>query len=526
MLRTDVLSSGLRALAPYLLPHGDPSPPSPRVPASVLARTKMPFPDPPPQPSAVASLRALPIPPCVAMLLLQIDEACALWIANCLVAELGADFQIHQLLSYRPRLYLRVDGPRHDKELIPVPLCELPRAFDLRHSWKADVWRELLKKFEANVAIPGYLFGILRRVESALEHFFLSVSTLSPSSVEKPSAKADNVPPALAGILGSSSMQWLGKKVPEELLLHILRDLKISSGYDVPLTEIAQKDLLAQIVLSVCQEGVPPVIAVTQALTFLHLKPLGTCDGTIVQPEEMWMSVDRNSESFAVHAGSPVSKAAVISDICELITHVKIVLNSYLVAYQVRRMLYPDEERVMGGSWLDPRSIQNFTDSILAMYRRANGSVHLAALASILQQEWGQIRDGGNARLGSLADMLRRRGECLPGVLHTHRTTMVALTHSAPMVALSLSVRTLQDQMRSEQVGQKRVSDRAEDLSETATPVKVSKQGFPKVVDGNPDNPLECTRMTCDAESQCYFSHAHKPWNIDGQNPRYPKLPK
>jgi hypothetical protein len=94
------------------------------------------------------------------------------------------------------------------------------------------------------------------------------------------------------------------------------------------------------------------------------------------------------------------------------------------------------------------------------------------------------------------------------------------------MVALSLSVRTLQDQMRSEQVGQKRVSDRAEDLSETATPVKVSKQGFPKVVDGNPDNPLECTRMTCDAESQCYFSHAHKPWNIDGQNPRYPKLPK
>jgi hypothetical protein len=318
-------------------------------------------------------------------------------------------------------------------------------------------------------------------------------------------------------------MQWLGKKVPEELLLHILRDLKISSGYDVPLTEIAQRDLLAQIILSVCQEGVPPVIAVTQALTFLHLKPLGTCDGTIVQAEGMWMSLDRNSESFAVHAGSPVSKAAVISDICELITHVKIVLNSYLIAYQVRRMLYPDEERAMGGSWLDPRSIQNFTDSILAMYRRANGSVHLAALASILQQEWVQIRDGVNARLGSLADMLRRRGECLPGVLHTHRTTMVALTHSAPMMALNLSLRTLQDQMQSEQVGQKRVADRAEDLSVSATPTKVSKQGlFAKFADGNPDNPQECTRATCEADSQCYFSHANKPWNANGENPRYP----
>ena len=115
----------------------------------------MSFPDPPPQPSVVASLRALPIQPCVAMMLLQIDEACALWIANCLVAELGADFQIHQLRSYRPKLYLRVNGPRHAKELIPVPLCELPRDFDLRHSWKADVWRELLKKFEAKVEIPA-----------------------------------------------------------------------------------------------------------------------------------------------------------------------------------------------------------------------------------------------------------------------------------------------------------------------------------------------------------------------------------
>jgi hypothetical protein len=310
------------------------------------------------------SLRALPIPPFVATLLFQNDEACSLWIANCLVAELGADFQTHQLRSYRPRLYLRVNGPLHAKEYVPVLLCELPCAFDLHHSWKSDVWRELLKKFEAKVEIPGYLFGLLRRVESALEHFFLSVSTLSPASAEKPSAKADNVPPALAGILGSSSMQWLGKKVPEELLLHILRDLKVSSGYDVPLTEIAQRDLLAQIILSVCQEGAPTVIAVTQALTFLHLKPLGTCDGTIVSSEETWISLDRNSESFAVHTGSAVSKAAVVLDICELITHVKIVLNSYLVAYQVRRMLYPDEERVLGGSWLDLRSIQNFTDSM------------------------------------------------------------------------------------------------------------------------------------------------------------------
>jgi hypothetical protein len=486
----------------------------------------MSFPSPPLPPSVMASLRALPIPSCVAMLLFQVDEACALWIANCLVAELGPDFQTHQLRSYRPKLYLRVDGPRHDKEYVPVLLCELPRALDVHHAWKADVWRELVKKFEAKVQIPGYLFGFLSRVASALEHFFLSVSTLSPASAEKPSAKADNVPPALAGILGSTSMQWLGKKVPEELLLHILRDLKVSSGYDVPLTEIAQRDLLAQIVVSVCQEGAPPVIAVTQALTFLYLKPLGTCDGTIVPAEDTWISLDRDSESFAVHAGSAVSKAAVILDICELITHVKIVLNSYLVAYQVRRMLYPDEERLLGESWLDPRSIQNFTDSILTMYRRTNGSVHLAALASILQQEWVYIREGVNARLGSLADMLRRRGQCLAEVLHTHRTTMIALTHSAPMMALHRSLLTLQGKMPGEQVGQKRGSDYAEDLSVTATPTKVSKQVFQKITDGNPDNPLECTQVTCDANSKCYFSHANKPWNVNGENPRYPKHTK
>ena len=64
----------------------------------------MSFPSPPPSPSVMASLRALPIPACVATLLVQVDEACALWIANCLVAELGPDFQTHQLRSYRPKL--------------------------------------------------------------------------------------------------------------------------------------------------------------------------------------------------------------------------------------------------------------------------------------------------------------------------------------------------------------------------------------------------------------------------------------
>ena len=104
---------------------------------------------------------------------------------------------------------------------------------------------------------------------------------------------------------------------------------------------------------------------------------------------------------------------------------------------------------------------------------------------------------------------------------------MIALAHSAPMLALSRSVQTLQERVPGEQVGQKRGSDNAEDLSVTATPTKNSKTtGFQKRTDGNPDNPQECTRASCDANSECYFSHANKPWNANGDNARYPKVAK
>jgi hypothetical protein len=291
----------------------------------------------------------------------QVDETCAYWIAEGLLSELGPDFQPHQLHTYQPKLRLRVNGPHRDKEYVPVLLSALPCAVDPQNPWTADVWKELVRKFEDNVQIPDYLFSILKRVESAMEHFFLSVSTLSPTSAEKPGAKGDRVPAALEGILGSTSMRWLGKKMPEELLLHILRQLK--DEYDIPLTELAQRESLAQIVVNVCQEGAPPVAAVTQSLTFLYLKPLGTREGTIVPQHGAWVSLDASSESLAVHSGSAVSKAAVVADISDLITHLKILLDSYLVAYQVRWMLYPDEERFFKGLWLDSRRIQNFTRS-------------------------------------------------------------------------------------------------------------------------------------------------------------------
>ena len=154
---------------------------------------------------------------------MQLDDTCAYWIAEGLLSELGPDFQQHQLHTYLPKLRLRVNGPHHDKEYVPVLLSALPRAVDPQNPWTADVWKELVRKFEANVQIPDYLFSILKRVELALEHFFLSVSTLSPTSAEKPGAKGDRAPAELEGILGSTSIQWLGKKMPEELLLHILR---------------------------------------------------------------------------------------------------------------------------------------------------------------------------------------------------------------------------------------------------------------------------------------------------------------
>ncbi len=61
---------------------------------------------------------------------MQVDETCAYWIVEGLLSELGPDFQPHQLHTYRPKLRLRINGPHHDKEYVPVLLSALPRAVD------------------------------------------------------------------------------------------------------------------------------------------------------------------------------------------------------------------------------------------------------------------------------------------------------------------------------------------------------------------------------------------------------------
>ena len=100
--------------------------------------------------------------------------------------------------------------------------------------------------------------------------------------------------------------------------------------------------------------------------------------------------------------------------------------------------------------------------------------------------------------------MLPRRWSILTEVLHNHNTTMIALTHSAPMQALGCSVQALQERVQGEGVGQKRGLENAGDLSEAATPAKSSKAAtFRKQTDGNPDNPQECTRVDCDSHSEC-----------------------
>ena len=118
--------------------------------------------------------------------------------------------------------------------------------------------------------------------------------------------------------------------------------------------------------------------------------------------------------------------------------------------------------------------------------------------------------------------MLQRRWRFLTEVLHNHNTTMIALTHSAPMQVLGRSVQAMQERVQG--VGQKRGLEDAGDLSEAAPPAKSPKAAISrKQIDGNPDNPQECTRVGCDADSECYFSHANKPWNISGGNTRYLK---
>jgi hypothetical protein len=118
--------------------------------------------------------------------------------------------------------------------------------------------------------------------------------------------------------------------------------------------------------------------------------------------------------------------------------------------------------------------------------------------------------------------MLQHRGRVLTEALHNHNTTMIALTRSAPIQALCRSVQSLQERVQG--VGQKRGLEDVGDLSESAPPAKSPKAAISrKQIDGNPDNPQECTRGGLDADSECYFSRANNPWNVNGENVRYPK---
>jgi hypothetical protein len=143
----------------------------------------------------------------------------------------------------------------------------------------------------------------------------------------------------------------------------------------------------------------------------------------------------------------------------------------------------------------------------------------IAQLVSILQDEWGVIRDcinrgPGGGCYASLGVALRDRGSSIRSVMHRHLTTMTAVLYSAPFEQLTEQLQRLEKLVGGS--GSKRGRDEFEVGSGPSVPTKSSQ--IPalneRMVDGNSANPLYCTREECTATSECYFSHDRKPGRV------------
>jgi hypothetical protein len=104
--------------------------------------------------------------------------------------------------------------------------------------------------------------------------------------------------------------------------------------------------------------------------------------------------------------------------------------------------MYPDEEVRFRCAWVTYHDINYFVQFILSASRlHKSHQLKIAPLVSILQDEWGSIRDGVNSGLGgggyaSRGVALRDRGSNICSVMHRHRSTMTAVLYSAPFEQL------------------------------------------------------------------------------------------
>jgi hypothetical protein len=62
----------------------------------------------------------------------------------------------------------------------------------------------------------------------------------------------------------------------------------------------------------------------TQELSLLHLKALGSTDGAITAQPGSYIALDHSTNTLSLTSGGPVTKAAFVTEVADLVAHVRI----------------------------------------------------------------------------------------------------------------------------------------------------------------------------------------------------------
>ena len=486
-----------------------------------------PPPPPPPYASPIdpSSLRddqwvlQQPIPPIVAARLLEIDPDVAPWIVECLLFYLHPGFQLHQLRNWDPHLYFRRDDGHFFREY--VVLSEVgpnppPGRGYLRVTWRA------LEAYLHNTGprLPAPLYGCGGRVRSALQEFFSNLPTTQQAA--DLAARGKVVFADGTSVVGP----MFDKKLPEKYLFEAIKFFEDQEGYVIEPTLLGDRAALSRLAEVICSPGenAPLYIAASEELDLYRLRPLANDQGSLKESRGLHLNLDAASGGMEL-AGSAMYGPVKARSLPELLGQFRTILNSYLVACYLRSKIYPKENVRRGRAWLEPVAIDAYLNRVLASQAKSDYVLGLSTLSTILRREWHSMRDNIRMTGRTLSELLNDHGKKFMSVLYDSRTSVLAVCEAPQIAGMKRSL---------EEAGQavaelRKVVMRGGDAPKAAglPPPPAATEGpavtrLDRLKDGNPLNSQLCIRDSCRAEDECRYSHAKKPWNENGANPRYP----
>ena len=501
----------------YPPPHQSylPPPSAPPVPEGTQ------YQDPPVGQSA-AYVRALAMPPVIAEALLRLDGGCAPWICACLVEMLGPGFQLYRLRFHSASLWLPTaaslasSGPGARVQRTSVMLCDVPVNPPAGQEYYRDVWRELVLYFRGlGPAVPAHLISPTgtSRVRASLTALYLNIV---PEAFKRQNDSLVADPGGPFSRLTNEVPKWLegGKELPEHVVRSAIQFFAQHLDYVMTPSVIAEPKQLKKIVIGVVGVpvgGVPHVLS-NSDLDMFAVSPMGDRFETIMEDQSnLVLEFGRDATPPVVRRGVRGGRSQSVADQNGLLIQVRLLLNSYLIASWVRCQLNPTEDR----GWLEPRQIDDYINKIVAASEKVK-SLTLCSMVSVVQTNWRSIRTASQSGQ-PLGPLLKQYGGELEAEARYVVSTVVATVQDESFVGMKRQL--------DQQAAVLESLAKAAGLAGLPPPSAAgTSEGsdFQRMSDGNPANPRECTRAGCSATDLCRFSHAKKPWNVDGKNSRYP----